>query len=107
MSLITRLSPVPAASIEQVAAAWQKRLRQQGYLLGEADALQLTVFLAERREPLLLEGPPGVGKTSLAYAVAGALQAPLFRLNCFGTIGAGRVLYTWNQQLPPSRIAPP
>jgi len=42
------------------------------------------VFLAtQMQKPLLIEGPPGCGKTELAYAVAEAADTSLERLQCF------------------------
>lgn len=42
------------------------------------------VFLATRmHKPLLIEGPPGCGKTELAYAVAEAAGAAVERLQCY------------------------
>jgi MoxR-like ATPase len=65
-----------------------------------ADAGLLTaLFLAVRmRQPLLLEGEAGVGKTETAKALAGLLDTPLFRLQCYEGIDAGEALYEWNYQ---------
>jgi MoxR-like ATPase len=55
------------------------------------------VFLALRlHRPLFLEGDAGVGKTSLAAAVAQVLNAPLIRLQCYEGIDATQALYDWN-----------
>jgi MoxR-like ATPase len=63
------------------------------------DGLLTALFLAVRmRLPLLLEGEAGVGKTEAAKALAGLLETPLYRLQCYEGIDAGEALYEWNYQ---------
>jgi MoxR-like ATPase len=45
--------------------------------------------------PLLIEGPPGVGKTELAKAVAVASGRPLLRLQCYEGLDESKALYEW------------
>ncbi len=46
--------------------------------------------------PLFLEGDAGVGKTSLAQALAEVLGAQLVRLQCYEGIDASQALYDWD-----------
>lgn len=79
------------------AAAVGAGLDAHDYLAGPG--LQTALFLAVRlRQPLLLEGEPGVGKTEAAKALARWLDVPLFRLQCYEGISAGEALYEWNYQ---------
>ena len=59
------------------------------------------------RQPLLLEGEAGVGKTEAAKALAGVLDTPLLRLQCYEGIDAAEALYEWNypRQLLGIRLA--
>jgi len=61
--------------------------------LGLATALFCTVRL---RQPLLVEGEAGVGKTESAKALAQVLDTPLIRLQCYEGITAAEALYEWN-----------
>ena len=61
--------------------------------LGLATALFCAVRL---RQPVLLEGEAGVGKTESAKALAEALDTPLVRLQCYEGITAAEALYEWN-----------
>ncbi|MBG7605554.1 MAG: MoxR family ATPase [Actinobacteria bacterium] len=57
----------------------------------------MALYLATKlRQPLLLEGEPGVGKTTAAKALSEALGAPLIRLQCYEGISAAEALYEWN-----------
>ncbi len=59
--------------------------------------LAVSVFLALRLgRPLFLEGEAGVGKTSLAGAVAQALGADLIRLQCYEGLDINHAVYEWD-----------
>ncbi|TDD71288.1 MoxR family ATPase [Jiangella aurantiaca] len=71
------------------------RLDAAGYLADEG--LATAAFLALRMgRPLFLEGEAGVGKTSLAQALAEVLGAPLIRLQCYEGVDAAQALYDWD-----------
>ena len=85
------MATTPFNSVEEVL----QRLSAVGYLASEAIAT--TVYLAsELEKPLLVEGPPGVGKTELARAIAQATDADLIRLQCYEGVDESRALYEWN-----------
>jgi MoxR-like ATPase len=70
-------------------------LSRQAYLAD--DGLATAGYLALRlHRPMFLEGDAGVGKTSLATALAGMLGAPLLRLQCYEGIDAAQALYDWD-----------
>ena len=76
-------------------AAIGDALRSTGYLPGEG--LSTVLFLATAMSrPLLLEGEPGTGKTSLAEAWATVTGAELIRLQCYEGIEASQALYDWD-----------
>lgn len=67
---------------------------RQGYICN--DRIAMAVYLAAQlRKPILVEGPPGVGKTELANASAAFLEAPLIRLQCYEGLDESRALYEW------------
>jgi len=81
-------SPVSVASITERFAA-------SGFVCSPDVATSL--FLAESLgKPLLLEGPPGVGKTEIAKLWASYHDAELIRLQCYEGLDEAKALYEWS-----------
>src|SRR5919197_1690211 len=79
----------------QTISELQQRLAAQHYVADEG--LVISLFLALRlRRPLFLEGEAGVGKTSLAGAVAAALGTDLIRLQCYEGLDITQAVYEWD-----------
>ncbi|WP_207123034.1 AAA family ATPase [Actinocatenispora comari] len=79
------------------AATLADRMQRVGYLVDEGLATAL-FFAVRLGQPVLLEGEPGVGKTTAAKALAGALDTTLIRLQCYEGLTASEALYEWNYQ---------
>jgi MoxR-like ATPase len=71
--------------------------KSAGFVIDEADLN--VVYLALRLEkPLLISGPPGVGKTELAKVLSRICAARLIRLQCHEGLDESKALYDWNFQ---------
>ncbi len=65
-----------------------------GYIC--SDAIATSVYLAcHLQKPILVEGPPGVGKTELAKKASELLSAPLIRMQCYEGLDEAKALYEW------------
>jgi MoxR-like ATPase len=51
--------------------------------------------MTQLQRPLLVEGPPGVGKTELAKVLAQTLDHRLIRLQCYEGLDDTKALYEW------------
>ena len=61
--------------------------------------LQVVYLAARMRKPLLVEGPPGCGKTELAYAVATAAGTVVERLQCYEGITEEKAIGKFDEGL--------
>jgi MoxR-like ATPase len=72
-------------------------LAAEKYVADEALATALFVLL-RLQKPLLLEGPPGVGKTEIAQVLSQLLSTELIRLQCYEGLDISTAVYEWNYQ---------
>ena len=78
------------ASVQQIEQGFESH----GYICSRKIAT--AVYLAfQLRKPVLVEGPPGVGKTELAKTTALLLNTPLIRLQCYEGLDEAKALYEW------------
>jgi MoxR-like ATPase len=94
---VTHTGPVTFAdpSAPDSPAALAAALQSSAYL--PDDGLATAAYLALRmNRPLFVEGDAGVGKTSLAQALATVLDAPLIRLQCYEGIDVAQAVYDWD-----------
>ncbi|GHD36604.1 AAA family ATPase [Halioglobus pacificus] len=77
-------------SVERIIEGFES----YGYICSRKIAT--AVFLAfQLRKPILVEGPPGVGKTELAKTTSELLSLPLIRLQCYEGLDEAKALYEW------------
>jgi MoxR-like ATPase len=83
--------------VQEERAAFDARVERLSspYVLSPDLAKVLKVSRVLKR-PLLLEGEPGTGKTSLAYALAGHEDLPIIHAQCKSTTTAQELLYTFD-----------
>jgi MoxR-like ATPase len=82
------------SSVQELA----QKLRSAKYVV---DPVTLEViFLASRmHKPLLVEGPPGCGKTELAYAIAAAADTVVERVQCYQGITEEKIIGKFDEAL--------
>ena len=77
-------------SIEEIQANFER----EGYICNSHIAT--AIYLSQSLEkPILVEGPPGVGKTELAKATSAWMKKPLIRLQCYEGLDEAKALYEW------------
>lgn len=72
-------------------------LEKLQYIADEELATALFLLL-KLNKPLLIEGPPGVGKTEIALVLSELLGAELIRLQCYEGLDVNSAVYEWNYQ---------
>ncbi len=82
------------ASVRELA----KGLRDAQYVIDPV-TLEVVYLAARMRKPLLVEGPPGCGKTELAYAVAAAADTVVERLQCYEGITEEKAIGKFDEAL--------
>ena len=87
-----------AAAVFSSASELAHKLRAARYIIDPV-TLEVVYLAARMHKPLLVEGPPGCGKTDLAYAVAAAGDTVVERLQCYVGITEEKVIGRFDEAL--------
>ena len=82
------------ASVDELA----RKLRDAQYVIDPVTA-EVVYLAASLQKPLLIEGPPGCGKTELAYAFAAASNTTVERLQCYQGITEDKAIGKFDESL--------
>ena len=75
-----------------------EKLRTARYIIDPV-TLSVVYLAARMKKPLLIEGPPGCGKTELAYAIAEAAGTVVERLQCYVGISEEKAIGKFDEAL--------
>lgn len=75
-----------------------EKLRTARYIIDPV-TLSVVYLAARMKKPLLIEGPPGCGKTELAYALAEATGTVVERLQCYIGISEEKAIGKFDEAL--------
>ena len=75
-----------------------RRLGAAKYVIDPV-TLQLVYLAARMQKPVIVEGPPGCGKTALAQAIAAAGNTVIERLQCYEGINEEKAIGKFDSAL--------
>ena len=85
------------ADIQKIAGSvdsLKKHFEKHRYIC--SDQIATAVYIAyQLKKPVLIEGPPGVGKTELAKTTSEMFDLPLIRLQCYEGLDESKAIYEW------------
>jgi MoxR-like ATPase len=86
--------PPHIAKITESVEALKADFEDHRYIC--SDQIATAVYIAYHlRKPILIEGPPGVGKTELAKTASEMFELPLIRLQCYEGLDESKAIYEW------------
>jgi MoxR-like ATPase len=81
-------------SIAQSVNSLKEHFESHRYIC--SDQIATAVYIAYHlKKPILIEGPPGVGKTELAKTTSEMFDLPLIRLQCYEGLDEAKAIYEW------------